>query len=66
MLDLLDDGGELALHPAIEACAEDLGDLGGGEPPQADLAAALEELISPLTNRAGAESMHVGVVQFET
>jgi hypothetical protein len=45
MLDLLDDGGELALHPAIEARAEDLGDLGGGEPPQADLAAALEELV---------------------
>jgi hypothetical protein len=26
----------------------------------------LATLTSPLTNRAGAESMHLGVVQFET
>ena len=33
MLDLIDDGGELAAHPAVEALAEDRGDLVGGQPP---------------------------------
>ena len=45
MLDLIDDGGQLAAHPAIEPHAEDLGDLVGGQPPQAELAAALEQLV---------------------
>src|SRR3954464_11261439 len=34
MLDLIDDGGELAAHPAVEALAEDRGDLCGSQPPQ--------------------------------
>jgi hypothetical protein len=33
MLDLIDDGGELAAVPAVHAGAEDLGNLVGGEPP---------------------------------
>jgi len=45
MFDAVDDGGELALHPAVDACAEDLGDLVGGQPPQADLAATLEQFV---------------------
>jgi hypothetical protein len=42
MLDAVDDGGELAAHPAVEACAEDFGDLVGGQPPQTEFAATLE------------------------
>ena len=30
MFDAVDDGRELAVHPAVEACAEDLSDLVGG------------------------------------
>jgi hypothetical protein len=45
VLDAIDDGGELALHPAVHAGAEDLGDLFGGQPPQAELAAAFEQLV---------------------
>ena len=33
MLDLIDDGGELAAVPAVKAGAEDIGNLVGGEPP---------------------------------
>jgi len=45
VLDLVDDRGQLAAHAAIEPRAEDRGDLVGAEPPQADLAAALEQLV---------------------
>src|SRR6476646_4305401 len=38
-------GGELAAHPAVQAGAEDLGNLVAGQPPQAELAAALEQLM---------------------
>ena len=44
MLDLIDDGGELAAVPAVKARAKDHGDLVGGEPPEAEFAAALEQL----------------------
>ena len=42
MLDLIDDGGELA---AVQAGAEDLGNLVGGEPPQAEFTTSLEQLV---------------------
>src|SRR5258706_8273947 len=45
VLDAIDDGGELAAHPAVQAGAEDLGNLVAGQPPQAELAAALEQLM---------------------
>ena len=45
VLDAVDDGGALAVHPAVNARAEDLGDLVGGQPPQAELAAAFEQLV---------------------
>src|SRR5208283_720061 len=45
VLDLVDDRGQLAAHAAIEPRAEDRSDLVGAEPPQAELAAALEELV---------------------
>src|SRR6516162_9647765 len=41
----VNDGGELAAHLAVEARAEDFGDLVGGEAPQPELAAALEQLV---------------------
>src|SRR6201998_3399668 len=45
MLDLIDDGGELAGQPAVWAGAEDLGNLVGCQPPQSELAAALEQFV---------------------
>src|ERR1700732_2838558 len=45
MLDAIDDGGQLAAHPAVQASAEDLGDLVAGQPPQAEFAAAFEESV---------------------
>ncbi len=45
MLDLIDDGGELAAHPAAKAPAEDRGNLVCGQPPQAEFAAALEQFM---------------------
>src|SRR5271169_3886804 len=45
VLDAIDDGGELAVHPAVQARAEDVGDLVGSQPPQAELAAAFEEFV---------------------
>src|SRR5438034_7801855 len=45
MLDLIDDGGELAAHPVMQTGAEDRGNLVGAEPPQAEFAAALEQLV---------------------
>ena len=45
MLDLIDDGRELAAHPAVKAPAEDRGNLVCGQPPQAEFAAALEQFM---------------------
>src|SRR6266550_4359211 len=45
MLDAVDDGGQLAAHPAVQTRAEDLGDLVAGQPPQAEFAAAFEEFV---------------------
>src|SRR6266550_5521404 len=45
MLDAIDDGGQLAAHPAVQASAEDFGDLVAGQPPQAEFAAAFEEFV---------------------
>jgi hypothetical protein len=45
MLDLIDDGGELAAVPAVQAGAEDRGNLVGGEPPQAEFTTSLEQLV---------------------
>src|ERR1700739_3836354 len=45
MLDLIDDGGELAGQPAVWAGAEDLGNLVGCQPPQSELAAAFEQFV---------------------
>src|SRR6266516_835205 len=45
MLDLIDDGGELAAVPAVQAGAEDLGNLVGCEPPQAEFTTSLEPLV---------------------
>ena len=45
MLDAVDDGGELATHPAVQAGAEDSGDPVAGEPPQTEFAAAFEQLV---------------------
>ena len=45
VLDLVDDRGQFAVQPLVEAHAEDLADPVGGQPPQADLAAPLEDLV---------------------
>src|ERR1700687_5331561 len=45
VLDAVDDGGELATHSAVQAGAEDLGDLVGGQSPQTELAASFEQLV---------------------
>src|SRR5271170_4241159 len=45
VLDAIDDGGQLAAHRAVQARAKDLGDLIGGQSPQAELAAAFEQLV---------------------
>src|SRR5437870_13172581 len=45
VLDAIDDGGQLAAHCAVQARAKDLGDLVGAQPPQAELAAAFEQLV---------------------
>ena len=45
MLDLIDDGGQLAAVPAVQASAEDLGNLIGGESAQAEFATSLEQLV---------------------
>ena len=46
MRDLIDDSGELAAVPAVEAGAQARGGLVGGEPPEAEFAAALEQLMN--------------------
>src|SRR5712672_2329508 len=45
VLDAVDDGGQLAVHCAVQARAKDLGNLVGGQPPQAEFAAAFEQLV---------------------
>jgi hypothetical protein len=45
MLDLIDNGSELAAVPAVQAGAEDLGNLVRGEPPQAEFTTSLEQLV---------------------
>src|ERR1700752_4590609 len=45
VLDLIDDGRELTAVVALQAGAEDLGDLVGGQSPQAELTASLEQLV---------------------
>jgi hypothetical protein len=45
VLDSVDNGSELAAHPAVEACAEDFGDFVGGQSPQSELAAPFEQLV---------------------
>ena len=45
VLDAIDDGGELALHPTAHTHAEDLADLVRRQPPQAELAAAFKQLV---------------------
>ena len=45
MLDLIDDGGELAAVPAVQAGAEYRGNLVGGEPPQPEFTTSLEQLV---------------------
>jgi hypothetical protein len=45
VLNAIDDGGQLAAHPAVQPGAEDLADLVAGQPPQAQLAAAFEQLV---------------------
>src|SRR5262252_8086402 len=46
MLDLVDDGGQFAAQALVQADAEDLADAVGGQPPEADLAASLEDLVN--------------------
>ena len=45
VLDLLDYRGKLATHSAVQPLAEDLGDLVRRQPPEPQLAAALEQLV---------------------
>src|SRR5207302_11392479 len=45
VLDAIDDGGQLAAPVAVQAHSDDLDDLVGGQPPQAELAAAFEQLV---------------------
>src|SRR6202008_2663037 len=45
VLDAIDDGGELAVHSPVHPGAEDLSDLVRRQPPQAELAAAFEQLV---------------------
>jgi hypothetical protein len=51
MLDAIDDGGQLAAHPAVQASTEDLGDLVAGQPPQAEFAAAFTGFIDLISAR---------------
>lgn len=45
MLDLIDDGGQFPAQALVEPDAEDLADAVGGQPPEPDLAASLEDLV---------------------
>jgi hypothetical protein len=46
MLDLIDDGSELAAVPAVDARAEDRADLVSGQSPQTEFAASLEQFVN--------------------
>src|SRR5215469_809206 len=46
MLDLVDDGGEFTAQALMQAGTEDLADPVGRQPPETDLAAALEDLVN--------------------
>jgi len=46
MLDLVDDRGQFAAQALVQAEAEDLADPVGRQPPEADLAASLEDLVN--------------------
>src|ERR1700752_1037448 len=46
VLNAIDDGGQLAADCAVQARAKHLGDLVGGQPPQAEFAAAFEQLVN--------------------
>src|SRR6478609_6827034 len=45
VLNAIDDGGQLAAHPAVQTGAEDLSDFVCSQAPQAELAAALEQFV---------------------
>ena len=45
MLDLIDEGEELAAVIAAQTCAEDLGNLVGSQAPQTKFTASLEQLV---------------------
>src|SRR5688572_11684296 len=45
MLDLIDDGGQLPMEPLVQPDAKDLADAIGSEPPKADFAASLKNLV---------------------
>src|ERR1700756_3687049 len=45
VVDAIDDGGELAVHSPVHPSAEDLSDFVRRQPPQAELAAAFEQLV---------------------
>jgi len=45
VLNVVDDGGQLAAQSSVQPGAEDLADLVAGQPPQAELAAAFEQLV---------------------
>src|SRR5271163_120277 len=45
VLDAVDDSSKLAPHPTVQTGAEDLGDLVGGQSPQTEFAATLEQLV---------------------
>jgi hypothetical protein len=45
MLDLIDHGGEFPWQPFVQPDAKDLADVVGRQPPQADLATALKDLV---------------------
>ena len=45
MLDLVDDGGQLPMEPLVQPDAEDLADAIRSEPPEADFAASLKDLV---------------------
>ena len=46
VLDLVDDGGEFPVQSLVEADTEDLADAVGGQTPQDDFAASLEDLVN--------------------
>src|SRR3982750_2492242 len=55
MLDLVDDSGQLSTESLVQAYTKDLADPVGGQTPQADLAAALEDLVDGIVPRRSRE-----------